>query len=61
MRTGGYVGNIAHLEATAERLSTTCSIEEAICELHGELKRCNSRCSSILAGAAAASALASWS
>ncbi|KAH6983319.1 hypothetical protein BKA56DRAFT_483321 [Ilyonectria sp. MPI-CAGE-AT-0026] len=48
-RFGAYVGNIAHLEATAERLSMTSSIDDAIRDLHGELKRSDSRRSSILA------------
>ncbi|KAK1751115.1 hypothetical protein QBC47DRAFT_84464 [Echria macrotheca] len=49
-RSGAYLGNIAALEATAERLSMTSSIEEAIREEHNELKRSDSRRSSILAG-----------
>jgi hypothetical protein len=48
-RSGAYLGNIAQLEATAERLSMTSSIEDAIRDLHGELKRSDSRRSSILA------------
>ncbi|KAH8706290.1 hypothetical protein BGZ61DRAFT_350296 [Ilyonectria robusta] len=48
-RFGAYVGNIAQLEATAERLSMTSSIDDAIRDLHGELKRSDSRRSSILA------------
>ncbi|KAH7165447.1 hypothetical protein EDB81DRAFT_917470 [Dactylonectria macrodidyma] len=48
-RFGAYVGNIAQLEATAERLSMTSSIDDAIRDLHGELKRTDSRRSSILA------------
>ena len=45
-----FSGNVAHLEATAERLSTgTSSIDDAIRDLHGELKRTDSRRSSILA------------
>ncbi|KAK3936602.1 hypothetical protein QBC46DRAFT_452592 [Diplogelasinospora grovesii] len=47
-RSGACLGNIAALEATAERLSTTTSIEEAIREEHNELKRSDSRRSSIL-------------
>ncbi|KAI5457419.1 hypothetical protein BGZ63DRAFT_364729 [Mariannaea sp. PMI_226] len=48
-RAGSYVGNIQQLEATAERLSMTSSIDDAIRDLHGELKRSDSRRSSILA------------
>ncbi|CAM1509494.1 Fc.00g032330.m01.CDS01 [Cosmosporella sp. VM-42] len=48
-RSGAYVGNVAQLEATAERLSLTSSIEDAIRDLHGELKRSESRRSSQLA------------
>jgi len=47
-RSGGYLGNIAALEASAERLSMTSSIEDAIREEHNELKRSDSRRSSIL-------------
>jgi len=47
-RSGACLGNIAALEATAERLSMTSSIEEAIREEHAELKRSDSRRSSIL-------------
>ncbi|KAK5658660.1 hypothetical protein OQA88_2056 [Cercophora sp. LCS_1] len=47
-RSGAYLGNIAALEATAERLSMTSSIENAIREEHNELKRSDSRRSSIL-------------
>ncbi|KAK3311994.1 hypothetical protein B0H66DRAFT_486514 [Apodospora peruviana] len=48
-RSGAYLGNIAALEATAERLvSHTSSIEDAIREEHDELKRTDSRRSSIL-------------
>lgn len=43
-RTGAFRGNIAQLEATAERLSsTTTSTEEAIRDLHTELKRSDSQ------------------
>jgi len=49
VRSGAYVGNIAQLEATAERFSMTSSIEDAIREAHQELKRSDSRRSSILA------------
>lgn len=45
----GIVGNIAQLEETAEQLSSTGSIETAIREAHQELKRSDSRRSSILA------------
>ncbi|KAF7563088.1 hypothetical protein G7046_g1017 [Stylonectria norvegica] len=48
-RSGAYAGNIAQLEATAERLSLTSSIDDAIRDLHGELKRSDSRRSSLLA------------
>ncbi|KAL2892009.1 hypothetical protein HOO65_011367 [Ceratocystis lukuohia] len=41
--------NIAQLEATAVRLSMTSSIDDAIHNLHSELKRSDSRRSSILA------------
>ncbi|KAF3801500.1 hypothetical protein GCG54_00014714 [Colletotrichum gloeosporioides] len=54
-RSGAYVGNVAALEKTAERLSMTSSIEDAIRDLHGELKRSDSRRSSILAASVAAS------
>ncbi|KAK0634445.1 hypothetical protein B0T17DRAFT_483079 [Bombardia bombarda] len=47
-RSGAYLGNIAALEATAERLSMTSSIEDAIRDEHNELKRSDSRRSSIL-------------
>ncbi|KAH7627216.1 hypothetical protein B0T09DRAFT_40994 [Sordaria sp. MPI-SDFR-AT-0083] len=47
-RSGAYVGNIAALEATAERFSLTSSIEEAIRNEHDELKRSDSRRSAIL-------------
>lgn len=45
---GAYVGNIEHLEKTAERLSMTSSIDDAIRELHNEQKRLDSRRSSLL-------------
>ncbi|KKY29495.1 hypothetical protein UCDDA912_g10589 [Diaporthe ampelina] len=48
-RSGSYTGNIAALEATAERFSMTSSIEDAIRNAHEELKRSDSRRSSILA------------
>ncbi|EPE32196.1 hypothetical protein GLAREA_07329 [Glarea lozoyensis ATCC 20868] len=44
---GAYVGNIEHLERTAERLSMTSSIDLAIKELHDEQKRSDSRRSSL--------------
>lgn len=52
-RSASAVSNVAHLEATAERLSMTSSIDDAIRELHCELKRSDSRRSSILAARAA--------
>ncbi|KAM0335069.1 hypothetical protein ACHAQA_000103 [Verticillium albo-atrum] len=58
-RSGAYTGNIATLEKTAERLSMTSSIEDAIRDLHGELKRSDSRRSSILAASNPAFASAS--
>lgn len=48
-RSGSYTGNIATLEATAERFSMTSSIEDAIRDNYNELKRSDSRRSSILA------------
>ncbi|QSZ29496.1 hypothetical protein DSL72_004010 [Monilinia vaccinii-corymbosi] len=45
---GAYVGNIDKLERSAERLSMTSSIEDAIRELHMEQKRSDSRRSSML-------------
>ncbi|KAK8094331.1 hypothetical protein PG997_001016 [Apiospora hydei] len=57
-RTNSYVSNIAQLEAKAEKLSMTSSIEDAIRDLHGELKRSDSRRSSILAASVASSAAA---
>ncbi|ESZ91039.1 hypothetical protein SBOR_8581 [Sclerotinia borealis F-4128] len=45
---GAYIGNIDKLERTAERLSMTTSIDDAIRELHMEQKRSDSRRSSIL-------------
>ncbi|KUI61799.1 hypothetical protein VP1G_08951 [Cytospora mali] len=48
-RSGSYTSNIAALEATAERFSMTSSIEDAIRNAHEELKRTDSRRSSILA------------
>ncbi|KAK8107583.1 uncharacterized protein PG998_009596 [Apiospora kogelbergensis] len=57
-RANSYASNIAQLEATAEKLSMTSSIEDAIRDLHGELKRSDSRRSSILAASVASSAAA---
>lgn len=45
---GAYTGNIELLERTAERLSMTSSIDDAIRELHLEQKRIDSRRSSLL-------------
>lgn len=47
-KSGAFLGNIAALEASAERLSMTSSIEDAIRHEHNELKRSDSRRSSIL-------------
>ncbi|KAK2074182.1 hypothetical protein P8C59_008407 [Phyllachora maydis] len=47
-RSGACKGNIAALETSAERLSMTSSIEEAIRREHDELKRSDSRRSSLL-------------
>ncbi|RYP07526.1 hypothetical protein DL764_002455 [Monosporascus ibericus] len=47
-RSSTYASNIAQLEATAERLSLTSSIEDAIRDLNEEQKRVDSRRSSIL-------------
>ncbi|KAK1958840.1 hypothetical protein LY78DRAFT_591351 [Colletotrichum sublineola] len=57
-RSGAYTGNVAALEKSAERLSMTSSIEDAIRDLHSELKRSDSRRSSILAANVAAAAAA---
>lgn len=47
-KSATLLGNIAQLEATAERLSsTTASIEDAIRELHTELKRSDSQRSAL--------------
>ncbi|KAK4167483.1 hypothetical protein QBC43DRAFT_142411 [Cladorrhinum sp. PSN259] len=54
-QSGVFLGNIAALEATAERLSMTSSIEDAIRQEHNELKRTESQRSSILQRARAAS------
>ncbi|KAI1099280.1 hypothetical protein F4804DRAFT_87878 [Jackrogersella minutella] len=48
-RSFSYATNIAQLEATAEKLSMTSSIEDAIRDLHEEQKRNDSRRSSFLA------------
>lgn len=48
-RSSSHASNIAQLEATAERLSMTSSIEDAIRDLREEQKRSDSRRSSILA------------
>ena len=48
-RSRSVLDNIAQLEATAEKLSETSSIDIAIRDLHGELKRSDSRRSSLLA------------
>ncbi|KAI1139477.1 hypothetical protein F5Y05DRAFT_323745 [Hypoxylon sp. FL0543] len=48
-RSSSYATSIAQLEATAEKLSMTSSIEDAIRDLHDEQKRNDSRRSSILA------------
>jgi hypothetical protein len=45
---GAYVANVEHLEKTAEQLSMTSSIEDAIRNLHDEQKRSDSRRSSLL-------------
>ncbi|KAE8452519.1 hypothetical protein EG329_000422 [Mollisiaceae sp. DMI_Dod_QoI] len=45
---GAYTGNIQHLEKTAEQLSMTSSMDDAIRELHDEQKRSDSRRSSLL-------------
>ncbi|KAI0541754.1 hypothetical protein GGR58DRAFT_414404 [Xylaria digitata] len=52
-RSASRAGNIAQLEATAEKLSMTSSIDDAIRELHDEQKRVDSRRSSILAASIA--------
>ncbi|KAI0397209.1 hypothetical protein F5Y17DRAFT_416658 [Xylariaceae sp. FL0594] len=52
-RCASQTSNIAQLEATAERLSLTSSIENAIRGLHEEQKRADSRRSSILAASIA--------
>ncbi|KAG0653075.1 hypothetical protein D0Z07_0740 [Hyphodiscus hymeniophilus] len=45
---GAYTGNVQLLERTAERLSMTSSIDDAIRELHVEQKRHDSRKSSLM-------------
>ncbi|KAM3528058.1 hypothetical protein NHJ13051_002600 [Beauveria bassiana] len=45
----GTASSVAQLEITAQQLSMTSSIDDAIRDLHGELKRSDSRRSSILA------------
>ncbi|KAI0116291.1 hypothetical protein GGR51DRAFT_313045 [Nemania sp. FL0031] len=52
-RSASHATNIAQLEATAEKLSMTSSIDDAIRELHDEQKRVDSRRSSILAASIA--------
>lgn len=47
-RSSSYASNIAQLEATAEKLSMTSSIEDAIRDLHEGLKRNDGRRSSLL-------------
>ncbi|ETS79440.1 hypothetical protein PFICI_09293 [Pestalotiopsis fici W106-1] len=51
-RSSSHASNIAQLEATAEKLSRTSSIESAIRDLHEEQKRSDSRRSSILQASA---------
>jgi len=58
-QSGAFLGNIAALEATAERLSRTNSIEDAIRDEHNELKRSDSRRSSLLRARAGSDATAS--
>ncbi|RWA04093.1 hypothetical protein EKO27_g11012 [Xylaria grammica] len=52
-RSVSRASNIAQLEATAEKLSMTSSIDDAIRDLHEEQKRVDSRRSSILAASIA--------
>ncbi|KAL2117321.1 hypothetical protein VTJ04DRAFT_9489 [Mycothermus thermophilus] len=52
-QAGSFLNNIAALEATAERMAQMNSIEDAIREEHNELKRSESRRSSILRARAA--------
>jgi hypothetical protein len=46
---GAYMANVENLEKTAEQLSMTSSIDDAIRQMHNELKRSDSRRSSLLA------------
>ena len=46
---GAYMANVENLERTAEKLSMTSSIDDAIRQMHNELKRSDSRRSSLLA------------
>lgn len=46
---GAFMANVEHLEKTAEKLSMTSSIEDAIRQLHDVQKRSDSRQSSLLA------------
>ncbi len=46
---GAHVANVENLEKTAEKLSMTSSIDNAIRQMHNELKRSDSRRSSLLA------------
>lgn len=46
---GAYMANVENLEKTAEKLSMTSSIDDAIRQMHNELKRSDSRRSSLLA------------
>ncbi|OIW25751.1 hypothetical protein CONLIGDRAFT_684294 [Coniochaeta ligniaria NRRL 30616] len=48
VRSGSRSGSVAALEATAERFSLTSSIDDAIRKAHDELKRSESRRSSVL-------------
>ncbi|KAH8819965.1 hypothetical protein F5884DRAFT_762401 [Xylogone sp. PMI_703] len=50
---GAYTSNIEQLERSAEQLSTTSSVEDAIRDLHQELKRSDSRKSAKLKAAIA--------
>jgi hypothetical protein len=46
---GAYMANVENLEKTAEKLSMTSSIDDAIRQMHNDLKRSDSRRSSLLA------------
>lgn len=46
---GAHMANVENLEKTAEKLSMTSSIDDAIRQMHNELKQSDSRRSSILA------------